>query len=189
MIRTRRIGQWKVDRSMPFEFTILNYIQTLRFGALDACMLLLSQLADKGLLWLALAAVLVAVRRTRRAGVALLVALMLGHVLGNGALKHIFARVRPCNVNPAVNLLLARPHSYSLPSGHACLAFCTIATLYLAHLRALLWPALAVGLLVCFSRMYLYVHFPTDILAGAALGCLCAYISWRLVALWWRDKE
>ena len=188
MIRTRRIGQWKVDRSMPFEFTILNYIQTLRFGALDACMLLLSQLADKGLLWLALAAVLVAVRRTRRAGVALLVALMLGHVLGNGALKHIFARVRPCNVNPAVNLLLARPHSYSLPSGHACLAFCTIATLYLAHLRALLWPALVVGLLVCFSRMYLYVHFPTDVLAGAVTGCLCAYLGWRLLAKFWRNK-
>ncbi len=174
---------------MDFEFTILNYIQTLRFGALDTCMLAFSQLTDKGLVWLALAAVLLAAKRTRRAGVVLLVALVLGHVLGSGALKHIFARVRPCNVNLAAELLVARPHSYSFPSGHACLAFCATTALYLMHLRTLFWPALLVGLVVCFSRMYLYVHFPTDILAGAALGCLCAYISRRLVLIWWRDKE
>ncbi len=174
--------------NMDFEFAILNYIQTLRFGALDACMLFVSQLVDKGLLWLALAAVLLAARRTRRVAAALLLALILGHVLGNGVAKHIFARVRPCNVNLAAELLLARPHSYSFPSGHACLAFCTIATLHLAQLRALFWPALLVGVLVCASRIYLYVHFPTDILAGAALGCLCAYSSWRLLAAWWRDK-
>ena len=173
---------------MPFEFTILNYIQTLRFGALDACMLLLSQLADKGLLWLALAAVLLLGRRTRRIGVAVLLALAIGHVLGNGVLKHLFARVRPCNINLAVDMLVQRPHSYSFPSGHACLAFCTIATLYFARCRWLLWPVLCVGLLVCFSRMYLYVHFPTDVLAGAVTGCLCAYLGWRLLAKFWRNK-
>ena len=166
---------------MPIEFAFLDYLQTLHTPALDALMLFITTITDKGAAGIVLCLVLLARKSSRKVGVAMLVALVIGHLLGSVLLKNLFARVRPCNVNLAVNMLIARPQSFSFPSGHTTLTFAAVMTLYFARWRKLFIVAAVVGALVCFSRMYLYVHFPTDILAGVVVGTLSAYAAWRVV--------
>ena len=77
--------------------------------------------------------------------------------------------MRPCAVNPAVELLVAYPSDASFPSGHTAASFAAVGALRAAGSR--LWlPLLALAALIGFSRLYLYVHWPSDVLAGAMLG-------------------
>ena len=108
-------------------------------------------------------------------------ALVLDMILCNGILKHVFARVRPCDVNTTIQLLVPRPSDYSFPSGHTAASFAAVAALFFAGQKKLWKPALVLAVLIAFSRLYLYVHYPTDILGGIAVGVLCGYIGARCV--------
>lgn len=166
---------------MPIEFAFLDYLQTLHTPWLDSLMLFITAATDKGLAGIVLCLVLLARKSSRKVGVAMFLALIIGYALGSGILKPFFARVRPCNVNLALDMLIKRPASYSFPSGHTTLTFCAVMTLYFARWRKLFAVSAVVGALVCVSRMYLYVHFPTDILAGACVGTLSAYVAWKSI--------
>ena len=98
-------------------------------------------------------------------------ALALGFYMlaGHCALKPLFARPRPCDLRPEMLTLVARPHGWSFPSGHTSSAFAAAFALWLQN-RRLGIPALVLAGFIGFTRMYLYVHFPTDILGGVALG-------------------
>ena len=108
-------------------------------------------------------------------------ALILDMILCNGILKHVFARVRPCDVNTTIQLLVPRPSDYSFPSGHTAASFAAVAALFFAGQKKLWKPALVLAVLIAFSRLYLYVHYPTDILGGIIVGVLCGYIGARCV--------
>jgi undecaprenyl-diphosphatase len=100
-------------------------------------------------------------------------------------LKPLIARIRPCDVNTTVTLLIARPSDYSFPSGHTASSFCSASALYFSRTR--LWiPALVIASLIAFSRLYLYVHYPSDILAGAVIGILIGYAGFRITAFFER---
>lgn len=167
--------------TMLLEFAFLDYLQTLHTPGLDAFMLFITAITDKGAAGIVLCLVLLCRKRWRKVGVAMLVALVIGHVLTNVVLKNLIVRMRPCEVNLAVEMLIERPQSFSFPSGHTTLTFAAVMTLYFARWRKFFAVAAVVGALVCFSRMYLYVHFPTDILAGIFVGTLSAYVAWRVV--------
>lgn len=96
-------------------------------------------------------------------------------------LKHATERPRPSLVDPNVHPLVAVPHSYSMPSGHATAAFAVALAAGLVH-RRLLWPLLGLAALVAFSRVWLGVHYLTDVLVGAALGTAIAIGAWLLVS-------
>ena len=100
---------------------------------------------------------------------AMALALGLYMLAGHCALKPLFARPRPCDLRPEMLTLVARPHGWSFPSGHTSSAFAAAFALWLQN-RRLGVPALALAGFIGFTRMYLYVHFPTDILGGVALG-------------------
>ena len=104
-------------------------------------------------------------------------ALVLDMILCNGVLKHVFARVRPCEVNTTIQLLVPRPSDFSFPSGHTAASFAAVAALFFAGQKKLWKPALVLAILIAFSRLYLYVHYPTDILGGIAVGVLCGYVG------------
>lgn len=154
---------------MSFEFTLLDALQALRCPVLDALAVFFDQAGAHGEIWIAFTVVLLAFRRTRRAGLAMALALGLYMLAGHCALKPLFARPRPCDLRPEMLTLVARPHGWSFPSGHTSSAFAAAFALWLQN-RRLGVPALVLAGFIGFTRMYLYVHFPTDILGGVALG-------------------
>ena len=171
---------------MSFEFSILNLIQGLRTPLFDHIVLFITSLANY--VWYVLIIGFLLNKSTRKLGVILAVAMILQYLVNGGVLKHLFARVRPCNLDSTVELLVKRPKGFSFPSGHSAAAFSAVGVLYGARIKTLFWPVLALAVLIALSRLYLYVHFPTDVLAGALCGFLIGYGVWRVFDLKYRDK-
>ena len=172
---------------MPFEFSILYLIQSLRTPAFDQVVLFITSLANY--VWIILIIWLLLNKPTRKLGVILAVAMILQYLINGGILKHLFARVRPCNVDTTVDLLIKRPKGFSFPSGHSAAAFCAVGVLYGAKIRELFWPVLVLAYLIAFSRLYLYVHFPTDVFVGALCGFAIGYGVLRAVVICMRNKK
>ena len=152
------------------DFAILDWIQAhLCCAFLNALMPKVTLLAEYGIVLILLGMALLCIKKYRVCGAALLGGLAGGLLIGNGIIKHLVARPRPCRINTDIPLLIAMPEDYSFPSGHTLHCFIA-ATVLLHYDKRLGVPALILAILVAFSRLYLYVHFPTDILAGAVLG-------------------
>jgi len=108
-------------------------------------------------------------------------------ILCNGILKPLIARARPCDINTAIQLMIPRPDDFSFPSGHTAASFAAAFSLYIAGVKKLSIPAFILASFIAFSRMHLYVHFPTDIVAGIVIGILCGYTGYLLmevITLW-----
>lgn len=164
-----------------FEIKILDFIQQyLRFDLLDKLMVLLTRLADDGIVWIVLAVALICFKQTRKMGITLSVALLLGLVVGNLALKNIFARPRPYTVNPNVEMLVERLKDYSFPSGHTRCCFESGMAMYFCDKR-FGKAAFVLGGFIAFSRMYLYMHYPTDVIGGIVLGLINGFIAFIIV--------
>ena len=152
------------------DFAILDWFQVnLRCDFLDFLMPIVTLYAEKGIFLIGIGVVLLLFRSHRAGGAAVLAGLTGGLLIGNLALKNLIARSRPCWINTGVSMLVSVPTDYSFPSGHTLHCFIA-ATVLMYYDRRLGIPALVMAVLVGFSRLYLYVHFPTDVLAGAALG-------------------
>ena len=164
---------------MNIEFSILGWFQTLHAPLPDRLAVTLSALVNGGLIWILLTAAMLLFPKTRRAGLAMALALLLFHLLGNWGIKPLVARPRPCDLNAAVPLLVDRPHGYSFPSGHTASSFACAFALWFQRSR-LRVPALVFAAVMGLSRLYLYVHFPTDVLAGALFGLLLGWAASRL---------
>lgn len=162
------------------DFKILDAIQSITNPVLDAFFVVITHLGDAGALWIAIAVLCLCFKKTRKCGVMLAAVLILGTLLGNMALKNIIARPRPFVQNPEMlkELLIAAPHGFSCPSGHTLASFESAFVIFLNNKK---WGivSLVIAALIAFSRMYLYVHFFTDILLGTllgiVLGCLVYY--------------
>ncbi|MGN0706474.1 MAG: phosphatase PAP2 family protein [Faecalibacterium sp.] len=164
---------------MNIESVILDWFQTIHTPLLDRLAVALSVLGDHGLIWILTALVMLAFPKTRRAGLAMALALISFQVLCNWGIKPLFARPRPCDLNAAVALLVERPHGHSFPSGHTASSFACAAALWSQHSRLRI-PALIFAAVMGISRLYLYVHFPTDVLGGMLLGLALGWASSRL---------
>ena len=162
------------------ELAVLDWIQVhLRCGFLDAVLPWISGTADHGAVWILLAAVLLLLRRQRRYGAAVACGLVLDLVACNLVLKPLIGRVRPFAVNPDVVLLIAPPGDASFPSGHTAASFAAVFALKTAG--SPLWkPALALAVVIALSRLYLYVHWPSDVLGGALLGAAVGWAGAKL---------
>lgn len=165
---------------MSIEFSILDFLQTLHTPLLDKIMILFTHLGDQGFIWVCLTLVLLLIPKTRKIGVILLISLILDTLVCNVLLKNIFMRPRPCTINPDVSLLISKPQDYSFPSGHTAASFTIVSVLWLLKQKKLFIISLIVACLIAFSRMYLYVHFPSDIIGGIFVGVLCGFISYLI---------
>lgn len=166
---------------MNLEFWILDGIQNLRTPAVDVLMPFITRFGNGGVIWIVLTVILLLIPKTRKTGLILGAALILDGILCNLLLKNLVRRIRPCDINDAVRLLIPYPSDYSFPSGHTAVSFAAASALYFAGEKYLWKAALVLAAFIAFSRMYLYVHYPTDILGGALLGILCGYLGCRIV--------
>lgn len=158
---------------MEWEFSILYALQEIHNPVLDKIMLFITSLGDDGIMWIAIGVICLLFKKHRRMGLHLLLSMLCTFILGNLILKNIIARPRPCDIDTTVALLLSRPHGYSFPSGHSINSMVAAVALFLNNKKIGI-PAVIIATLIGFSRMYLFVHFPTDVLAGFVIAILVA---------------
>lgn len=154
------------------DFSILYWIQdNLRNSFMDFVMPLFSNLQDGGLIWISIAVVMLFFKRTRYCGIAVLFAMGIDTLITEYGIKNIVCRVRPCNLVDDVNMLVKKPTSYSFPSNHSASAFAgAVAVMLTIKKKAWTIPAFVFSGIIAFSRMYVFVHFPSDVLVGILLG-------------------
>ena len=166
---------------MNIELSILDWFQTLHTPFLDKIMVFITRLGDAGIIWIVLSIVLLLIPKTRKSGVVMVAVLVVDVILCNIVLKNLVARTRPYDVNTGVHLLVAKLHDYSFPSGHTAASFASVTALYLAGEKKLWKFALVLACLIAISRLYLYVHYPTDVLGGILFGVISGYLGYRKV--------
>lgn len=174
-----------MDFLNSFELNILEFInEHLSCGFLDKVMPIVTSLADAGIFWIIAAVIMLFFKRTRKMGLTVGVALVLGLAIGNGVLKPLIDRIRPYDFKEAmggsVNLLIERLHDGSFPSGHTLASFEAAGAMLLRDKRFGI-PALILAIIIAFSRLYLFVHYPTDILGGIVLGLLFAFCAYYII--------
>lgn len=175
-----------VEQITNIDFCVLDFIQShVRCAFLDFFMPLVSSLGNGGLIWLFLVAVMLLREKCRKQGFVLLVGLAAGFVLGNLLLKPLIARPRPNWVNLGVELLIDNPLDFSFPSGHTLSSF-VAAFLISMDNHKFGYAAIPFAALMAFSRLYLYVHYPSDVLAAVALAFFIALAVHRL---FYRKKQ
>lgn len=140
-------------------------------GILDQVMPFITSLGSGGFIWIAIAIAFLASKKYRKDGLLLIISLLLSILIGNIILKPLVARIRPFNINTAIQLLIARPTDFSFPSGHSMTSFAGATIIFHAN-RNMGIAAFVLAALVAFSRLYLYVHYPSDIIGGALIGVL-----------------
>jgi undecaprenyl-diphosphatase len=180
-----------------FDLPILDWIaEHLQCGFLDAVMPVITALGNGGIFWIALALVMMIIPKYRKAGFSMGLALIMGLLVCNLTLKPLVGRMRPYDYQleffgKSIDLLIATPHDFSFPSGHTIASF-EGAVALLIHDRKLGIPALVLAVLIAFSRLYLYVHYPTDVLASIILGVGFAFLGSFIVKkgfqLWEKRK-
>lgn len=166
---------------MNIELKILDWFQTLHIPVLDKFMTSVTKLGNAGIFWIILTVLFLLIPKMRKTGVVMAAALIIDLLLCNVLLKNFVARTRPYDVNTGIQLLVAKLRDYSFPSGHTAASFASATALYFAGEKKLWKPALVLACLIAVSRLYLYVHYPTDVLGGVVIGIIAGYLGYRLV--------
>ena len=172
-----------------FDLPILEWIQAnLQCAFLDFTMPIVTVLGDAGIFWIGCAVVLLLFKKHRKTGLAMGIALVMGLIICNITLKPLIGRIRPYNYQIEVlgktweqilitgKLLVETPHDFSFPSGHTIASF-EAAVAILLNNKKLGIPAMILACLIAFSRMYLYVHYPTDVICSIIIGSLFAFLA------------
>lgn len=166
-----------------FDSTVMGWIQeNCHNPVTDRLFPVITYLGEKGVFWLVLAGLLFLLGRRKQGpgqawrdcGFLMALAMLAGLLIGEICVKNLVCRPRPFQSYPEdLRLLIPPPSGFSFPSGHSCSSFAAAVVLFAFHRR---WgaAALTLAVLIAFSRLFLFVHYPTDVLAGAALGVLCA---------------
>ena len=162
---------------MTLDGSILLWIQeNMRCGFLSAILIPYTNSGNYAIPWLCLILVLLFFKKTRRAALFTLAALVLGIVLNDVIIKHIICRPRPFETIPELIPIVKKPTSFSCPSGHSATAFAAALTVFLCTKKWIGIPALVFAVVMAFSRMYVGVHYPTDVIFGIAVGCVSAVL-------------
>ncbi|MDO4536219.1 MAG: phosphatase PAP2 family protein [Clostridium perfringens] len=151
---------------------ILVFIQdNIINPVLDSIMPVITSLGNGGTIWLVIAIILVCSSKYRKYGIMMLVSLLLCLLVGNLGLKLIVKRLRPCHVNLHVPILIDRPLDFSFPSGHTMTSFAAATILMYMNKKIGIIGMIGASL-IAFSRLYLYVHYPSDVLVGMIIGII-----------------
>jgi undecaprenyl-diphosphatase len=163
-----------------FDFSVLNWIQdNIRCDVLDFIVPKITALGNAGVLWIVVTLLCVAVRKWRKCGITMAAALLTGLLVGNVCIKLLVARDRPCWIDPPELMLIAIPRDYSFPSCHTLSSFAASVSMLCYTKRAGI-PLVVLAAMIALTRLYLYVHFPSDVLVGFMLGTGIAVAAFLL---------
>ena len=158
------------DALMAFDRASMLFFQRIRLSWLDPVMEFFSLLGEAGAVWIALCLILLCFKKYRKsaliAGLSLLVCFLINNIL----LKNLIDRVRPYEVIEGLQVLGRIPGDASFPSGHACSSFATAHSLFLTRKGKYVWILYVLAGMITLSRIYVGVHYPTDLLVGVLVG-------------------
>lgn len=158
------------------DWSILRFIQNnLTTHITDKIMIFFTTMGNVGFIWILITLFFLLSKKHRKLGFLLLIGLIVELIIGNFILKGLIMRPRPCWIDKSVSMLINIPKDYSMPSGHTFASFIS-ATIILLYNRKWGYGALVLAILISFSRLYLYVHFPSDVFVGMILGIVLGYL-------------
>ena len=186
------IREFLYQLAISFDLPVLDWIQAhLQSELMDTVMPIITALGDAGIFWIVCSVLFTLHPKTRRMGIAMAIAMAMGLVICNMILKPVVGRMRPYDYQINIlgktwndlllagKLLVETPHDFSFPSGHTIASFEACTVLMLGN-KKLGIPATLLAILIAFSRMYLYVHYPTDVIASIILGTLFGIIGYAI---------
>ncbi|MDF2503131.1 MULTISPECIES: phosphatase PAP2 family protein [Clostridium] len=163
-----------LNRINIFDNYILYAIKKyLKNRYLDRLMPIVTVMGNLGIVWIIVAVTLMLDKPYKRIGGIVILTLIISTIIGEGIVKHIVRRVRPCNDKSNINLLISKPISYSFPSGHTSSSFAVawVLSMYFSEYKIIF---MTMAFLIALSRLYLYVHYPTDVIGGIIIGIICS---------------
>ena len=199
-LRTQQVYKYKAifDKFLGFDLAVFEWVQSIQSRFMTAIMVTITTLGDEGIIFIAMGIVFLITKKYRKVGFAILVALVVMLICNNIILKDLLARPRPIhlfNIDPeAYNFwggenakyffpyLVHAPSSFSFPSGHTSSAFAA-AFAILIYNRKIGIPMTFFAALMGFSRIYVEVHYCTDVIAGAVVALIYALIAAGIVKL------
>ncbi|MBQ4082045.1 MAG: phosphatase PAP2 family protein [Clostridia bacterium] len=169
------------------DYAVLDAIQGIHTDFLDAAMRTVTHLGDGGVFWLAMGVILCFPQKTRKWGFGLILAVIFGAIGCNVILKNAVQRIRPYD-NPlgtfTAEQLMAQgidlPHDWSFPSGHTTASFAAATAIFLRS-KKVGTPLLILAAVIAFSRLYLYIHYPSDVLVGMLWGITAAILAYLVL--------
>ena len=170
-----------------FEANIILWIQeNLRIGFLNPIMQGITHLGDGGIFWIILSVLLLLFKKTRKVGLCCALGLIFDLLVVNIAIKPLVARIRPYEIIKEISILTHQPGDHSFPSGHSAGSFACAWAFFRAYKKKWGIPALVLASLVSLSRLYVGVHYPTDVLGGVVIGIILGELGYRLGKKIWR---
>ena len=174
------MGDFSVFTS--FDWSVFQLVEKLWNPVLDAIMIFITHLGDDGIFWIALGVILCVFKKTRKYGVLLFLGLAFATVINNLVLKQIFERPRPFDFDgwPGEFIypnLVEKPHSFSFPSGHTSTSLGAATPLLIKANKKWGIPVFILAVLVGFSRVYVHVHYPTDVIVGMIVGIVAGILA------------
>ena len=168
--------------AVSFDLPILDWIAAnLWCPVLDVAMPIITLLGDAGIFWIAVSVLFMITKKYRKTGIGMMLALMMGLLVCNIWLKPTVARMRPYDFQmeyflKEIPFLAGAMHDFSFPSGHTIASF-EAAVVILLNNKKLGIAAMILACLIAFSRLYLYVHYPTDVICSVILGTAFAFLG------------
>ena len=170
-----------------FDWSVFRFVEKYIWcPALDIIMPFITHLGDAGIIWIVFAVFLMCFKKYRKFGIMMAAGLLLSLIINDSILKPLIARPRPFNFEgwPGIfkwPALIAKPSDYSFPSGHTSSSFAAAAVLIFTKKKRIYIPSLVLAFLIAFSRIYVHVHYSTDVLAGIIGGTLYALLAVLIV--------
>ncbi len=169
-----------LEQILYIDNLILNWIYSFGNPVLDKLVPFITSLGNGGAIWIIICLILLSSKKTRKCGLTVALGLILSLIVCNGVLKNLIARIRPYEANGIKELLIKFPHDFSFPSGHSSSSFVAATSIFLYYKKSGI-ASLFLATLIALSRLYLYVHYPSDVFFGILIGILLAFVSKKII--------
>ena len=166
---------------MGIDQNMVLWIQNnIRNDFLNPVIIWITRLGDGGRIWIIISLILIVIKKTRKTGFLMLIALGLSYMINNLILKNLIARARPYETIEGLSSLIGIQSDFSFPSGHTGSSFAGAGVLLCSPYKKWCIFAMILAVLIGFSRLYVGVHYPTDVLCGAMSGMGIAFFTWMI---------